>query len=97
MNTVSMIRKFVNELTIQEVIDIVNSYEGCVEKNWVTHEESSHVKYTFKFLKIYLPNYKLSDLHRTGYQSWEYEAEMAKASYRRLALEYIEQHARVVK
>jgi len=90
MNTVSMIRKYINELTLKEVCIIVLAYEGCMEKNWVTHEESAHVKYTYKFLKTYLPDYKLSNLHRTGYQSWEYESEIVKASYRRLALEYID-------
>ena len=83
----NMVRKYINELTIEEVCDIVNSYEMCMNHNWVTHEGTAYVSHTKMFLDDLYKNCEITfsfELRR------EYETNMLNEAHRRLALMFVD-------
>lgn len=81
----NLVRKYINELTAEEVCDIVNSYEMCMNHNWVTHEGTPYVRHTWIFLDRYFPDDPLINTSRR----WDYEEKIINEAHRRLALMFI--------
>ena len=81
------VRKYVNWLTIEEVCDIVHSYEMCINHNWVTHEGSGYVKHTKMFLDEL---YKDCEITFSFELRHEYETKILNEAHRRLALMLVE-------
>lgn len=77
------VKKYINGLSIEEVCDIVQSYEMCMNHNWVTHEETPYVKHT----KIFLNDlFKNCEMTFTFQLRNEYQTKLLNEAHRRLAL-----------
>lgn len=76
------VEKYVNGLSPMVIADIVISYEGCMYKNWCTHEETEYVVHTKKLLDFL-------ELEITNSRRFHYSTELVNECYRYLARKYI--------
>jgi hypothetical protein len=76
------IRDYVNSLDESEIMDIIHTYEQCVEHNWTIVEETPHIKHSKLFLQKY-------DLVTTVSRRMEYSDMIVKECYRNLALRFM--------
>ncbi len=82
------IRDYINSLDVQEVMDIVHTYEQCIEHNWAIVEETPHIRHTKLFLEKY-------DLIPTASRRAEYSDMLVQECYRNLAVRYMYENLNV--
>ena len=75
-------RDYVNSLDVQEVMDIIHTYEQCIEHNWAIVEETPHIRHT----KLFLEKYGVMNEYGSKYR---YSDMLVQECYRNLAVRYM--------
>ena len=78
----SWMKQYINSLDVQEVMDIVHTYEQCIEHDWCIVEETPHIRHTRLFLEK-------CNIIPTASRGVKYSDILVRECYRNLALNYM--------